>query len=112
MLLTISSTVLATAQEPVLIAGGSTPPTPVIGAAAYQTPQPVATPVVVGYQPTVVYVPVVAAPVVVGGAPNVIYFGGRGRCNSPGYGGYYAPGYINPPVMYFGRREVCRRGYR
>jgi hypothetical protein len=112
MLLTISSAFHVSAQEQVLIAGGSTPPTAVMGSAAYQpAAQPAAYPVAVVYQPQVVYVPVVA-----GGAcsaPNVIYFGGPNSCYSRDYrGGYYRPDCAySPSVIYFGRGEACQRGY-
>jgi len=114
-LLTISSALCVSAQEPVLIAGGSTPPMAVMSSVAYQpAPQPAAYPVPVVYQPQVVYVPVV--PVVAAGAcasPNVIYFGGPNSCYSGGYrGGYYRPDCAySPSVIYFGRGEACQRGY-
>ena len=111
MLLTILSAFCLPAQEPVLIAGGSTPPTAVMGSVSYQ---PVAYPVAVVYQPPVVYLP--AVPVVAGGAysaPNVIYFGGPNSCYSSGHhGGYYRPDCAySPSVIYFGRGEACQRGY-
>lgn len=115
MLLTILSALCVAAQEPVLIAGGSTPPTAVMGSMAYQpAAQPVPYPVAVVYQPPVVYVP--AVPVVSGGAysaPNVIYFGGPNSCYSGGYpGSYYRPNCAySPSVIYFGRGEACQRGY-
>jgi len=115
MLLTILSAFYLPAQEPVLIAGGSTPPTAVMGSVSYQpAAQPVAYPVAVVYQPPVVYVP--AVPLVAGGAcsaPNVIYFGGPNSCYSSGYhGGYYRPDCAySPSVIYFGRGEAYQRGY-
>ena len=114
-MLTISSCLYVAAQEPVLIAGGSTPPTAVMGSVANQpTAQPASYPVAAVYPPQVVYVPVV--PVVAGGAcsaPNVIYFGGPNSCYSGGYnGGYYRPDCAySPSVIYFGRGEACQRGY-
>jgi hypothetical protein len=112
MLLTISSILCASAQDQVLIAGGSTPPTPVMGSMAYPpAAQPTAYPVAVVYQPQVVYVPVVTGGVCA--APNVIYFGGPNSCYSSGYGGgYYQPGCAySPSVIYFGRGEAYQRGY-
>src|SRR5882672_2390643 len=89
MLLTMSSALSLAAQEPVLIAGGSMPPTAVMGSLASQpAAQQVAYPVPVVYQSPVVYVPV--APVVAGcgySTPNVIYFGGPNSCYSGGYPG-------------------------
>jgi hypothetical protein len=119
ILLTIASALSLKAQEPVMIAGGSTPPTAVMSQAVAQpVAQPAAYPVTVVYQQPVVYVP--AAPVVVGGtcapypARNVVYFGGANSCYyANGYsGGYYRPdcGY-SPSVIYFGRGEACQRGY-
>ena len=108
MLLMVSSTLFVSAQEPVLIAGGSTPPAPVMNPAVYQS---VASPVTVVYQTPVVYVPVVASAVC--SAPNVIYFGGPNSCysgSSPG--GYYRPDCAySPSVIYFGRGEAWQRGY-
>lgn len=109
------------AQEPVLIAGGSTPITPIV--VTQPAPAVQAVPAV-----PVVYVPVPVAPVVyappvqiVSGGycnpPNVIYFGGPNSCyNASYYGGYYGgygrPGCsYNPSVIYFGRGEACQRGY-
>lgn len=112
MLLTISYALCTSAQDQVLIAGGSTPPTAVMGSAAYQpAAQPAAYPVAVVYQPQVIYIPVVAGGVC--SAPNVIYFGGPNSCYSGGYrGGYYRPGCAySPSVIYFGRGEACQRGY-
>lgn len=107
VLFILSSSIWLGAQEPVLVAGGSTAPTPVMAQAA----QPPASPVTVVYQQPVVYVPVVAGSVY--SAPNVIYFGGPNSCYSGGYpGGYYRPGCAdNPSVIYFGRGEACQRGY-
>lgn len=113
MLLTIFSSALSlAAQQPVLIAGGSTPPTAVMSSVSYQpAAQAVAYPVVVVYQPPVVYVPVVAGGVY--SAPNVIYFGGPNSCYSGGYpGSYYRPDCASSPsVIYFGRGEAYQRGY-
>src|SRR5262249_12720827 len=105
------------AQEPVLIAGGSTPPTPIM------VTQPAAAVSAVPAVP-VVYVPVMAPPVVyappvqiVSGGyvnpPTVIYFGGPNSCyNASFYGGYCRPGCsYSPSVIYFGRGEACQRGY-
>jgi hypothetical protein len=113
ILLTIHSAHYVTAQ--VLIAGGSTPPTPVMGSMAAQ---PAVAPVTVVYQQPVVYVP--TAPRLVGGcspAPNVIYFGGPNSGYAYNSGCGYASGYgrsgcgYNPAVVYFGRGEACQRGY-
>jgi hypothetical protein len=114
VLLTISAALSLAAQEPVLIAGGSTPPTAVMGSVHPPAAQPAAYPVAVVYQPPVVYVP--AVPVVAGGvysSPNVIYFGGPNSCYSRGYpGSYYRPDCAySPSVIYFGRGEACQRGY-
>ena len=99
------------AQEPVLIAGGSTPPTPiVVGDPAVNVPA-----ASVGYVPVMmpVMAPVVYAPpvqIVSGGycnPPNVIYFGGPNSCyNYCRVGCNYSPS-----VIYFGRGEACQRGY-
>lgn len=115
MLFVISSALTSVAQEPVLIAGGSMPPTAVMASVSYQPAvQPVAYPIAVVYQPPVVCVP--AVPVVAGGAysaPNVIYFGGPNSCYStPCSGSYYRPGCAySPSVIYFGRGEAYQRGY-
>jgi hypothetical protein len=107
------------AQAQVMIAGGSTPPTPVMGAATAGCRTPMAVPVTCAvpgaYATPVAYVP--AVQVVSGGyynAPNVVYFGGPNSCYSSTYpGGYYRPGcsYYSPSVIYFGRGEACERGY-
>src|SRR5262245_57609976 len=98
------------AREPVLIAGGSTPPQPVMGAMlapAAPVPIPVAGAPVVYVRPV---------QVVSGGyysAPNVIYFGGPNSCYYNTYpGGYYRSGcsYYSPSVIYFGRGRACERG--
>jgi len=99
------------AQEPVLIAGGSTPPQPVMAPML----APAAAPLPIAYPAPVAY----ARPVqiVSGGyysAPNVIYFGGPNSCYYNTYpGGCYRPGcsYYSPSVIYFGRGEACERGY-
>jgi hypothetical protein len=114
MLLTISSALCVAAQEPVLIAGGSTPPTAVMGSLVSPPAiQPSAYPVTVVYQQPVVYVP--AVPVVAGvvcSPPNVIYFGGPNSGYSGGNGGYYRPNCAySPSVIYFGRGEAYQRGY-
>jgi hypothetical protein len=114
MLLTISSALCVAAQEPVLIAGGSTPPTAVMGSMVSPPAiQPAAYPVAVVYQQPVVYVP--AVPAVAGGVcspPNVIYFGGPNSCYSIGHGSYYRPNCAySPSVIYFGRGEAYQRGY-
>jgi hypothetical protein len=107
-------------QAQVMIAGGSTPPTPVMGVATTagcRTPTavPVTGAVPVAYAAPVAYVP--AVQVVSGGyynAPNVVYFGGPNSCYSSTYpGGYYRPGcsYYSSSVIYFGRGEACERGY-
>ena len=119
-LLLMGSALFSVAQAQVLIAGGSTPPTPVMSAAtavAYQQPTvvPVAYVIPVAYPPPVACSP--AVQVVSGGyynAPNVVYFGGPNSCYSSTYpGGYYRPGcsYYSPSVIYFGRGEACERGY-
>jgi hypothetical protein len=98
------------AQEPVLIAGGSTPPQPVMGPMLAP-----AGPIPVSYAAPVAYVRPVQ--IVSGGyysAPNVIYFGGPNSCYYNTYpGGCYRPGcsYYSPSVIYFGRGEACERGY-
>lgn len=104
----VSSALCVSAQEQVMIAGGSTLPTAVMGSVPYQ---PAACPVAVVYQPQVVYVPIVTGGVCA--TPNVIYFGGPNSCYSSGYGGgYYRPGCAySPSVIYFGRGEACQRGY-
>src|SRR5262245_35949794 len=103
--------VRSVAQEPVLIAGGSTPPQPVMGAMlAPAAPVPIP----VACAAPVVYVRPVQ--VVSGGyysAPNVIYFGGPNSCYYNTYpGGCYRPGcsYYSPSVIYFGRGRACERG--
>lgn len=107
--LILSSILWVGAQEPVLIAGGSTPPTAVMGSLAIQ-PVAQSVPVTVVYQQPVVYSPTV--PIVAGAVcspPNVIYFGGPNRCYP---GGYSRPNCsYNPSVIYFGRGEACQRGY-
>lgn len=105
---------MSTAQEPVLIAGGSTPPSPVM-AAVTLVQQPVAYAVPIVYPTPVACSP--AVQVVSGGyynAPNVVYFGGPNSCYSSTYpGDYYRPGcsYYSSSVIYFGRGEACQRGY-
>jgi|ERR1043166_3790222 hypothetical protein len=116
---------LSNAQEPVLIAGGSTPPTPVLGALASPPAYPL--PVAPTIMPVGCGLPVggclasrpCAYPgqVVSGGyynAPNVVYFGGPNSCYYSTYpGDCYRPGcsYSSPSVIYFGRGEACERGY-
>ena len=113
------------AQEPVLIAGGSTPPTAVAGTAAISAAYPSAGPVLmpVTYGVPVVHVPCPApvgfhaGQVVSGGyynAPNVVYFGGPNSCYYSSYpGDCFRPGcaYFSSSVIYFGRGEACERGY-
>ncbi len=120
---TAGAALVSAAQEPVLLAGGSTPPTPV--AAAFVTgatyPLPVM-PVACGRPVIPVGCPAPACyprpgQVVSGGyynAPNVVYFGGPNSCYYSTYpGDCYRPGcaYSSPSVIYFGRGEGCERGY-
>lgn len=100
------------AQEPVLIAGGSTSATPV----AYSTQPAQAVPAV-----PVVYVaqPACASGVQVayGGcynSGNVVYIGGPNSCYKNVYqGDSFQRGcyYSSPNVIYFGRGEAVERGY-
>ena len=105
---------IAQAQEPVMIAGGSTPPTPVMAQAA--------APVAAVPMVPVMYVPVMPVPVayappvqIVSGGyinpPNVIYFGGPNSYYNGTYAGVYRPSCYSPSVIYFGRGEACQRGY-
>jgi hypothetical protein len=109
LLLTIlsASTIYSGAQEPVLLGGGTTPPTvltPAVGTMLVQAPA----------QNCIYSVPV---QVVSGGyfnPPNVIYFGGANSHYFRSYPrGCYGPGYSysSPSVIYFGRGEACERGY-
>jgi hypothetical protein len=110
VLATIASALMSVAQEPVLIAGGPTPPTalgvPAVSA-EYAVPVACATPVAcapvgqvvlaTGYQ-----------------APNVVYFGGPNSLYYNTYNRDYSrPSFsgCSPTVVYFGRGEACQRGY-
>src|SRR5262245_26516304 len=107
---------IARAQEPVLIAGGSTAPTPVRAQPALAAPVAAVPMAPVMYVP-VMPVPVVYAPpvqIVPGGyfnPPNVIYFGGPNSYYNGTYGGVYRPGCYSPSVIYFGRGQACLGGY-
>jgi hypothetical protein len=106
----LATALISVAQEPVLIAGGPTPPTAlgVPGASAeYAVPGACVAPVpcapagqvvlATGYQsPNVVYF----------GGPNSLYYNTYNRDYSrPSFSGYSAT------VVYFGRGEACQRGY-
>src|SRR5688572_23651344 len=110
VLATITSALMSVAQEPVLIAGGPTPPTALglpAAPAEYAVPVGCATPVpcapvgqvvlATGYQ-----------------APNVVYFGGPNSLYYNTYNRDYSrPSFsgCSPSVVYFGRGEACQRGY-
>lgn len=111
------------AQEPVLIAGGSTPATPVAAVAT--------TPIAYPAQPVHAAPAAYAVPVVYVAQPgcasgvqlasggcytsgNVVYIGGPNSCYKNIYqGNSYQRGcyYSTPNVIYFGRGEAYERGY-
>src|SRR6266536_2407291 len=118
----VSSAVVSAAQEPVILAGGSTPPTPVMATLAGPAPtmplMPVACPgPIVHLACPGQFAYPQAGQVVSGGyynAPNVVYFGGPNSCYYNSYpGDCYRPGctYSSSSVIYFGRGEACERGY-
>jgi hypothetical protein len=116
------TTLSSFAQEPVLIAGGSTPAVPVTSVATapldYTAPP-------VQMVPVVYAIPVAYAPppgcasglqVVSGGAypaPGVIYVGGPNSCYKNAYqaSSYQRSCTYSPNVIYFGRGEAHERGY-
>ena len=112
----------ALAQEPVLIAGGSTPAMPVaqVGTTPLVYPaQPVQS-VPVVYAVPVAYAPqpgcASGGPVVAGGvypSPGVIYVGGPNSCYKNIYqtSSYQRSCVYSPHVIYFGRGEAHERGY-
>lgn len=112
------SGVSAFAQEPVLIAGGSTPATPVAALASTPVgglPQPIPVVPVVYVMPVAYAQPACASGVSGGsyGSGNVLYIGGPDSCYRNIYqGAAYQRGCAcpSPNVIYFGRGEVRERG--
>jgi hypothetical protein len=106
----LTTALISVGQEPVLIAGGPTPPTALgvpAAAAEYAVPVAYAAPIPCAPAGQVVVASSCQPPnVVYFGGPNSLYYNSYNRDYSrPSFSGY------SPTVVYFGRGEACQRGY-